>query len=187
MTIRNKTLKSKLGIEFEFKNSLVPYLSDVLDQSAVSSYNVAGNTPSTRQASVDKLGLVGSTMGFEYKAAAYRAFKLIDDAILNSLDVSQGDKDEINMLTMLVSRYVGMEGDGDFHFMVASYKLAEAISQALDISDDPLLAFTPMAPLSEPVKLASPDPVEPVIPEPEPEIVEDEYEDEDEDLSDPVE
>jgi hypothetical protein len=137
MATRNKTLKSKLGVEFEFKNSLTPYLTTVISQDLISFHNAPGNSQGERETAVAKVGLVGSTMAFEYKAAVYRAFKLINDVILDS-DAPQEDKDNISTLTMLVSRYVGMEGDGDFHFMVAVYKLAEAISQTLDITDNPV-------------------------------------------------
>ncbi len=135
MSTRNTVLKSKLGIEFEFKNSLTPYLELVISNPLILDYSVAGNTPTIRQAAIDKVGLVGSTMAFEYKASVYGALKLVNDAIVESEDVALEDKNSITALTMLVSRYVGMEGDGDFHFMVAVYTLSEKISEVLDITD----------------------------------------------------
>lgn len=159
MATRNKVLKSKLGIEFEFKNSLLSFLTNVLSNVIVEDYDVPGNTPALRESSLDNLFLVGSSMGFEYKVAAYNLFALVDSAVLASEDVAEEDKELVDTLTSLVSRYVGLEGDGDFHFMVAVYRLAEAISQALDMTDE----VTPYGPF-----MSGPSPEPPADPEPEP-------------------
>ena len=143
MAIRNLALYKKVGIEFEFKRTLIEYLQTVISNSNVVSYNVTGNTPTLRTRAITNLGYLTAAMGFEYKSQAYRALKLIDDAILANGSISQGDKDAISALTSLVSRYVGMEGDGDFHFDVAVYKLSEAISEALDIYGNPLCDYPP--------------------------------------------
>jgi hypothetical protein len=143
MTTRNLALSKKVGIEFEFKRTLIEYLQTVIANSLVVSYNVAGNTPALRTKAITNLGYLTAAMGFEYKSQAYRALKLIDDAILANGSVLTDDKNAITALVSLVSRYVGMEGDGDFHFDVAVYKLSEAISKALNIYGNPICDYPP--------------------------------------------
>lgn len=135
MTIRNPTLHEKVGLSFEFKKTLTSYLNKVIETPEVLDYEAEGNDPEVRQTSVQRVVLATPAMKFEYKAGVYKAFKLIDDALLDSTEVSSEDKQRINSLTNLVSRYVGLAGDDDYHFMVASYTLSEAISEALNIDD----------------------------------------------------
>lgn len=136
MTVNNPTLYEKVGLSFEFKKTLTSYLNKATNESeVVNGYNVPSNTPQIRQAAVNRVALATPAMKFEYKAGAYMSFKLINDAISASVEVSQEDKNVISSLTNLVSRYVGLAGDDDYHFMVAAYQLSEAISEALGIDD----------------------------------------------------
>jgi hypothetical protein len=135
MAINNPVLHEKVGLSFEFKKTLTSYLNKVIETPEVLDYDVEGNDPVIRQNSVERVVLATPAMKFEYKAGVYRAFKLIDDALLANSEVALEDKEKIDSLTNLVSRYVGLAGDDDFHFMVAAYTLSEAISEALNIDD----------------------------------------------------
>lgn len=164
MTINNPILRDKVGMSFEFKRSFIQYLYKVLSASEVYDYDVEGNSPEIREEAVNKVDLTTPAMKFEYKAAAYRSLALIDEAILNSEGVGNTEKSKISSLTMLVSRYVGLSGDDDYHFMVAVYQLSEAISEALEIDDTPgLLLMAPPAPEPPPAPPAPEPPSDPVV------------------------
>ena len=130
-TILNTGLHRKIGMEFEYKISFQEFLSEAIASPLVVSYSVGGNTAAARTAAKDKFIACGPTMGFETKKFAYAALELIVGALAANADVPAGDKTELNDHLVNVTRYTGITGDGDFHFMVATFNLAEVISRVV--------------------------------------------------------
>lgn len=118
--ILNQGLSRTLGIEFEFK--LV--LQTILDE-YVNSGLVGGTAGASALANFI---LCGPSMGFEAKRYAYKCFEDIVGALVGSGTVPAADKTALNAELVNVTRYVGLEGEEDFHFMVAAFNLCELIS-----------------------------------------------------------
>lgn len=127
-TILNQGLYRTLGIQFEYKIKLQEFLSEAHTDALVSSYSSGSNTPANRTALYNSFVKAGPTMGFEAKKAAYGLLEYVCQALVANADVPAADKTVINDLLVNVTRYVGMEGEEDFHFMVATFDLAEVIS-----------------------------------------------------------
>jgi len=127
-TILNQGLYRTLGIQFEYKIKLQEFLSEAHTDALVSSYSSGSNTPANRTALYNSFVKAGPTMGFEAKKAAYGLLEYVCQALVANADVPAADKTAINDLLVNVTRYVGMEGEEDFHFMVATFDLAEVIS-----------------------------------------------------------
>lgn len=130
-TIFNQGLYKKIGIEFEYKASFQEFLTEAIGSALVSSYNTGANTPAARTAAKDAFVACGPGMGFEAKKFAYETLELIVGALVNNADVPASDKTALNDLLVEVTRYVGIAGEEDFHFMVASFQLAEVISKII--------------------------------------------------------
>jgi len=127
-TILNQGLYRTLGIQFEYKIKLQEFLDEARTDALVSSYSNGSNTAANRLALYNSFVKAGPTMGFEAKKAAYGLLEYICEALNANADVPATDKTAINDLLVNVTRYVGMEGEEDFHFMVATFNLAEVIS-----------------------------------------------------------
>lgn len=127
-TVLNTGLHRKIGMEFEYKISFQEFLTEAIASPLVSSYNSGTNTPTTRTAAKDKFVACGPSMGFEAKKFAYATLELVVGALAANANVPAADKTVLNDQLVNVTRYVGINGDGDFHFMVATFNLAEAIS-----------------------------------------------------------
>lgn len=125
------TLKRLVGIQFEFKRELQNYFYDTLDNTLVLEYDVAGNTPAIRIDLANKFALCGPAMGFEAKKFAYGTLELIADALVNNPDVPESYTSALNDQLVNVTRYVGIAGEEDFHFMVAVYNLCVTVSDIL--------------------------------------------------------
>ena len=124
-------LRRLIGIQYEYKLEFQNFLTAILAEDLISSYNQGGNTPTSRQEFVTTFINCGPAMGFEAKRAAYGALELITEALADDDDVSPTDTDILNSLLINTTRFVGIaEGDGeDFNFMVASYNLAKEIAR----------------------------------------------------------
>jgi len=129
--ILNQGLYRTLGIQFEYKIKLQEFLSEARTDSLVSSYSSGSNTAANRLALYNSFVKAGPTMGFEAKKAAYGLLEYICGALAASADVPAADKTAINNLLVNVTRYVGITGEEDFHFMVATFNLAEVISAVI--------------------------------------------------------
>jgi hypothetical protein len=127
-TILNQGLHRTLGIQFEYKIKLQEFLDEARTDALVSSYSNGSNTAANRLALYNSFVKAGPTMGFEAKKIAYGLLEYICEALNANADVPADDKTSINDLLVQVTRYVGMEGEEDFHFMVATFNLAEVIS-----------------------------------------------------------
>jgi hypothetical protein len=124
-TILNQGLYRTLGIQFEYKIKLQEFLNEARTDSLVSSYSSGSNTAANRLALYNSFV---KARGFEAKKFAYGLLEYICEALNANADVPAADKTAINDLLVNVTRYVGLEGEEDFHFMVATFNLAEVIS-----------------------------------------------------------
>lgn len=127
----NQGLFRTIGIEFEYKIKFQEFLNEARTDSLVLSYTSGANTPAKRLELYESFVKAGPTMGFEAKKLAYNLLKYIVEALDANASVSSADKTALDALVLDVIHYVGMEGDGDFHFMVATFNLAEKISSII--------------------------------------------------------
>jgi len=145
MTVTTATLKKLVGIEFEFKSSLDDFLQTVLDNKLVLEYNTGSNTPAARTSSLNSFVSCGPSMGFEAKKFAYGTLELIVNALVNNPDVPEDPyANELNDQLVNITRYVGITGEGDYHFMVAVYNLTVTLSEILDnvVPVGPIVTYT---------------------------------------------
>jgi hypothetical protein len=130
------SLKRLVGIEFEYKRELQEFLSGCLANTLVLEYDTGGNTPTSRTALYDKFVTCGPSMGFSTRQFAYGVLELVVEALVNNPDVPEDPYSNLlNDQLVNITRYVGIAGEGDFHFMVAVYNLSETLSEILgDVS-----------------------------------------------------
>jgi hypothetical protein len=126
------TLKRLVGIPFEFKSELQTFLTDALANKLVLEYNTGSNTPAIRTSLKDQFVLCTPAMGFEAKKFAYGTLELIVDALVNNPDVPSAYVTQLNDQLVNVTRYVGITGERDFHFMAAVYNLSVVLAEILD-------------------------------------------------------
>ena len=126
--ILNQGLYRTLGIQFEYKIKFKEFLNEARTSPLVSSYTSGLNTAANRLALYDSFVKAGPSMGFTAKRIAYGLLEYICAALNANADVQSSDKTAINNLLVNVTRYTGLTGEEDFHFMVATFKLAEVIS-----------------------------------------------------------
>ena len=123
--ILNEGLSRTLGIEFEFKLKLQTLLTEFKDDPIVQ----AETTEATAAAAaLTRFTTCGASMGFEAKRNAYACLEQIVTALKNSSSVPATDDTALTSELVNVTRFVGMEGEEDFHFMVATFNLCELIS-----------------------------------------------------------
>ena len=142
------TLRRLVGLEFNYKIELQTFFSTVLADKLVLEYNQTGNTPAGRTALYTKFVECGPSMGFSAKQYAYGLLELIIEALVNNPDVPTNPyKNDLNDRLVDVSRYVGIAGEGDYHFMVAVYKLSVILSEIVDnvIPVGPIVSATKTA------------------------------------------
>jgi hypothetical protein len=138
-------LKRLLGIQFQYKLELQNYFRSCLADTLVESYNVGSNTSAARLALFDKFVECGPAMGFSAKQFAYGLLELIVDALINTPSVPTDPYvNRLNAQLVNVTRYTGIAGEEDFHFMVAAYNLGVTISEVLSTvsAAGPLLTVT---------------------------------------------
>ncbi len=119
------TLKRLIGIEYSYKLELQNWFSTVLADGLLVGWSSGTNTPAARTALYDKFVACGPSMGFSAKQFAYGILELVIDALVNNVNVPTDPYvNTLNDQLVNVTRYVGMEGDGDYHFMVAVYNIS---------------------------------------------------------------
>lgn len=123
------TLKRLVGIQFEFKRELQTYFQDLLAEAIVSEYDMVNNNPALRLDVANKFALCGPSMGFEAKKFAYGTLELVVEALVNNPDVSGTYTSKLNDQLVNVTRYVGIAGEEDYHFMVAVYNLCQTLDE----------------------------------------------------------
>jgi hypothetical protein len=123
--ILNEGLSRTLGIEFEFKLKLQTLLTEFKDDPLVQAQ--AGEAAAAATA-LTKFIKCGPSMGFEAKRNAYAVLEQVVLALQASAAVPAADKTALTTELVNVTRFVGLEGEEDFHFMVATFNLCEVIS-----------------------------------------------------------
>ena len=123
--ILNEGLSRTLGIEFEFKLKLQTLLTEFKDDPLVQAQ--AGEAAAAATA-LTKFIKCGPSMGFEAKRNAYAVLEQVVLALQASTAVPAADKTALTTELVNVTRFVGLEGEEDFHFMVATFNLCEVIS-----------------------------------------------------------
>ena len=123
--ILNEGLSRTLGIEFEFKLRLQTLLTEFKDDPLVQAQ--AGEAAAAATA-LTKFIKCGPSMGFEAKRNAYAVLEQVVLALQASATVPAADKTALTSELVNVTRFVGLEGEEDFHFMVATFNLCEVIS-----------------------------------------------------------
>lgn len=127
------TLKKLVGMPYSYKLELQSFFSTVLANKLVLEYDTAGNTPAIRTSLYNDFVACGPSMGFSTKQFAYGLLELVIAALVNNPDVPTDPyENDLNAQLVNVSRYVGLEGERDFHFMVAVYNLSVTLSAILD-------------------------------------------------------
>lgn len=135
------TLKRLIGIEYSYKLELQSWFATVLADELIVGYSEGENTPNARADLLDKFNRCGPSMGFSAKQYAYGLLELVINSLVSNVDVPADPyANSLNDQLVNVSRYVGLEGDGDFHFMVAVYNLSVTLSSI----------FTNIAPVNNP-------------------------------------
>ena len=123
--ILNEGLSRTLGIEFEFKLKLQTLLTEFKDDPLVQAQ--AGEAAAAATA-LTKFIKCGPSMGFEAKRNAYAVLEQVVLALQASITVPAADKTALTSELVNVTKFVGLEGEEDFHFMVATFNLCEVIS-----------------------------------------------------------
>lgn len=130
--ILNEGLSRTLGIEFEFKLRLQTLLAEFKDDPLVRYANGASGTETAQYAAagtaLTKFIKCGPSMGFEAKRNAYAVLEQVVTALKNSGKVPAADDTALTAELVNVTRFVGLEGEEDFHFMVAVFNLCEKVS-----------------------------------------------------------
>lgn len=127
------TLKRLIGIEYEYKLELQTWFDTVLSNDLLVGWSSGTNTPAARTALYDKFVACGPSMGFSAKQFAYGILELVIDALVNNVDVPTNPYvNDLNDQLVNVTRYVGLEGEGDYHFMVAVYNLSVTLADIID-------------------------------------------------------
>lgn len=135
------TLKRLIGIEYSYKLELQTWFATVLADELIVGYSDGENTPAARADLLEKFNLCGPSMGFSAKQYAYGLLELVIDSLVSNVDVPADPyANSLNDQLVNVSRYVGLAGEGDFHFMVAVYNLSVTLSSI----------FTNIAPVNNP-------------------------------------
>ena len=135
------TLKRLIGIEYSYKLELQSWFATVLADELIVGYSDGENTPEARADLLQKFNLCGPSMGFSAKQYAYGLLELVIDSLVSNVDVPADPyANSLNDQLVNVSRYVGLAGEGDYHFMVAVYNLSVTLSSI----------FTNIAPVNNP-------------------------------------
>lgn len=127
------TLKRLIGLEYNYKLELQSWFDTLLSNDLIVGWSSGTNTPTARTALYDKFVSCGPSMGFSAKQYAYGILELVIDALVNNVDVPTDPYvNDLNDQLVNVTRYVGMEGEGDYHFMVAVYNLSVTLSDIVE-------------------------------------------------------
>lgn len=130
--ILNEGLFRTLGIEFEFKLRLQTLLTEFKDDPLVRYVNGASGTETAQYtaatAALTKFIKCGPSMGFEAKRNAYAVLEEVVTALKAASQVPATDDTALTTELVNVTKFVGLEGEEDLHFMVAAFNLCELIS-----------------------------------------------------------
>ena len=121
----NEGISRTLGIEFEFKLKLQTLLAEFQSNAIVAA---AATEAAAALVALNRFNKTGPSMGFEAKRDAYACLEQIVLALQANTNVPTTDKTALTSELVNVTRFVGLEGEEDFHFMVATFNLCEVIS-----------------------------------------------------------
>jgi hypothetical protein len=131
-TILNEGLSRTLGIEYEFKLKLQTLLTEFKDDPLVRYADGVSGTETAQYplatAALTKFIKCGPSMGFEAKRNAYAVLEQVVGALKAASQVPSADDTALTNELVNVTKFVGLEGEEDFHFMVATFNLCELIS-----------------------------------------------------------
>lgn len=164
VTKYNKKLYRAIGMPFTYKQFLQEFLTDLSTNALV--LNVISDPDDQAQlvSLKDDFILCGPSMGFSAKQYAYEFLEKIVQGLIDGASLTSEEDAKLNKYLLEVLRYVGIEGEGDFNFQNAIFRLAETISavtgETVQIVDsvvgtvasllvfDGIGGFTPSTPLS---------------------------------------
>jgi hypothetical protein len=126
--VLNRKLKRTIGITFSYKEFFSEFLHD-LETNPVVIESLSSAEEEAYSALVKKYDLSNPSMGFSTKQFAYEALEIVCKALVADSDIPADSKPALNRSLLDVARYVGLEGEEDFHFQVATYNLAEVVSR----------------------------------------------------------
>ena len=130
--ILNEGLSRTLGIEFEFKLKLQTLLTEFKNDPLVRYANGVSGTATAQYTAagtaLTKFIKCGPSMGFEAKRNAYAVLEQVVAALKAASQVPATDDTALTTELVNVTKFVGLEGEEDFHFMVAAFNLCELIS-----------------------------------------------------------
>jgi hypothetical protein len=130
MEVLSKKLRRVIGITFSYKEFFAEFLEDLKTNTQV----VAILDP-TQEANlatlIDRYNNCGPSMGFSTKKYAYESLELVCNALAEDASIPEADKSALSSGILDVARYVGIAGEEDYHFQVATYNLSETISRII--------------------------------------------------------
>lgn len=126
----NRKLKRTIGITFSYKEFFAEFLEDLRTNPQV----VAILSPAQEtllDSLVFKYKTCGPSMGFSAKKFAYESLELVCNALAADASIPESDKSALSGGILDIARFVGIEGEEDYHFQVATYNLSETLSRIL--------------------------------------------------------
>jgi hypothetical protein len=130
MVVLNKKLKRSIGITFSYKEFFAEFLEDL--RTNVQVIEILDSSQEAKLLSlITKYNNCGPSMGFSTKQYAYEALELVCNALSEDASIPEADKLALSSGVLNVARYVGITGEEDYHFQVATYNLSETISRII--------------------------------------------------------
>lgn len=130
MEVLNKKLKRAIGITFSYKEFLLEFLEDVKTNAQI--VEILDSSQEAKLLSlITKYSNCGPSMGFSTKQYAYESLELVCNALSEEASIPEADKTALSSGILNVARYIGIEGEEDYHFQVATYNLSETISRII--------------------------------------------------------
>lgn len=128
MRTLNLGLKKAIGMPFTYKQKLQEFLAE-LKSAPIVVANLTSEQQTQLGKYVDNFVLCTPAMGFSSKLYAYQSLELATNGLLSvSSGVSDEKKAQLSLALLSVLKYVGIEGEFDYHFQVETFKAAEILS-----------------------------------------------------------
>lgn len=135
MEVLNKKLRRAIGITFSYKEFFAEFLEDLKTNAILTGMINASINPDVDHSVLVKLvndySKCGPSMGFSAKKLAYSALEMVCTALAEDASTPSEDQTALSNQILNVARYVGIEGEEDYHFQVATYNLSETISRII--------------------------------------------------------
>lgn len=131
MAVLNTKLKRTIGMTFSFKQYLSEFLHDLSTNPTLTTAINDAPTMANLVKLANDFDKIGPAMGFSAKETAYEILNVTCSGLIAWANTPAGDKTALNSQILNVTKYVGLEGENDFHFQVAVYNLSEVLSRIL--------------------------------------------------------